>query len=132
MIFGVEPTNLAQWGVAGLSTGGGIGAAVWGMRWLIEFAGGRMDKRADRLDADMRFVVEQLKSQIDQLTERSNGISNRLGKVEQDLADCQKKHASSEAEVLKLQAILQGQAASREHAQLIVSAERMEHMKESK
>lgn len=108
----------------GLGAGGGVG--FFFVKWLFEFFGGRMDKRADRLDAGTDKLIAQLQGQVEALLEREKQHVARLEKVEDELAECKRRHAESDAEVMRLKAILQGRGEMRERAAVIVAAEKLE------
>lgn len=108
------PHTLPAWLGAGAAAGGGFGI----IKWIFEYIGGRMDKRADRLDADTRFVIDQLRAELAR-------VSTRLDRVETELADCQTKHAQAEAKVMQLEARQQGYSEARDRAQTILAAERL-------
>lgn len=108
------PHTLPAWLGAGAAAGGGFGI----IKWIFEYIGGRMDKRADRLDADTRFVIDQLRAELGR-------VSQRLDRVETELADCQHKHAEAEAKVMRLEARQQGYSEARDRAQTILAAERL-------
>lgn len=107
----------------GLGAGGGIG--FFFVKWLFEWFGGRMDKRADRLDAGTDKLIGLLQDQVASLIERGARLEARLEKVEGDLAECKKRHAESDAEVMRLKAIMQGRGELRERAATIVAAEKL-------
>ena len=107
------PELVALWGASGVGAGGGF----FIIKWLFEYVGGRMDKRAAALDQGTQLLIEGLEKRLDTVTER-------LDRVERDLADCRYKHAESEAEVLRLKAMMQGAGDAREHAALIIAAEK--------
>lgn len=115
--------NLAGTATA-VTTGGGVG--YFFVRWLFEYLGGRMDKKADRIDAGMDKLLAHLQAQIDSEREQREKLEKRLAKVEGDLAECKHKHAESEAEVARLKAAMQGYGDAREKAQLILASERKE------
>lgn len=58
-----------------------------------------MDKRAAALDAGTQRLMERLEARVDELTKR-------VTTVEHELADCQKKHAESEAKAARFEALL--------------------------
>ncbi|WP_221537798.1 hypothetical protein [Qipengyuania huizhouensis] len=110
-----------------VTTGGGVG--YFFVRWLFEYLGGRMDKKADRIDAGMDKLIARMETQIEGLIARGADLEKRLEKVEGDLAECKHKHAESEAEVARLKAAMQGYGEAREKAQLILASERREQKK---
>ena len=105
----------------GLGLGGGAG--FFFIKWLFEYLGGRMDKRADRIDAGTDKLIENLQKQVEDLLAREKVREVRLAKVEDDLADCKRRHAESDAEVMRLKAIMQGRGEVRDRVQSIVAAE---------
>ncbi|MBL4858408.1 MAG: hypothetical protein JKY36_04315 [Erythrobacter sp.] len=121
-----EFLNLAGTATA-ITTGGGLG--FFFVKWIFEYLGGRMDKKADRIDAGMDKLLAHLQAQIDSEREQREKLEKRLEKVEGDLAECKHKHAESEAEVARLKAAMQGYGDAREKAQLILASERKEAKK---
>lgn len=75
------------------------GAGFFALKWLVEYFGGRMDKRAAALDAGTQRLMERLEARVDELTKR-------VTTVEKELADCQTKHAESEAKAARLEALI--------------------------
>lgn len=88
------------------------------VKWFAEWVAGRQDKREARLDATSDKLIASLETRLDTLTER-------LDAVERLLADCQKQHAKSEAEVLRLTAIVDAQGEIRQRAAAVVAADRL-------
>lgn len=107
------PNWLPGWLGAGAAAGGSFGV----IKWVLEFVAGRIDKRTAALDADTRFVIDNLKSEVTRL-------SQRVDAVEEDLVECTRKHAAAEARALHLEAILQGLGDARQTAALIVASEK--------
>ena len=105
--------NVPAW----FGAGSGLGAGFFALKWLFEFIGGRMDRRADALDAGTQRLLAGMENRL-------NAVTERLDRVERELADCQRKHAESEAKALRLEAMLQGAGDARQHAQLIIAAEK--------
>ncbi|RIV79588.1 hypothetical protein [Pelagerythrobacter aerophilus] len=114
----------------GLGAGGGVG--FFFVKWLFEFFGGRMDKQADRLDAGTNLLITQLQGQVTALLEREKHREERLRVVEDELAECKRRHAESDAEVHRLKAIMQGRGEMRERAAVIVAAEKLEERRQEK
>jgi hypothetical protein len=98
--------------------GGGAGGGFLAVKWLIEWVAGRLDKREARIDAGTDKLIQALERQVE-------ALSKRLEAVENSLADCQRKHAESEATVLRLQAIIDGKGEIAQRAQAIVAADRL-------
>lgn len=82
-----------------VGAGAGAGGGFFALKWITEYIGGRMDKRAAALDAGTQRLIEQLEA-------RTNKLAERLDKVERELAECQAKHSLSEAKAVKLEALL--------------------------
>lgn len=92
-------SNLLE--VAASATGVGVsgGAGFFALKWVFEYFGGRMDKRAAALDAGTDRLLARLEKRVDELT-------TRVQTVEKELADCQSKHAESEAKAARLEALI--------------------------
>ncbi|WP_374413263.1 hypothetical protein [Novosphingobium colocasiae] len=128
------PNWLPGWLGAGFAAGGGFAS----IKWLAEFVGGRLDKRAAALDGDTRFLFEGLKAQVTLLTERVVGAEADLKACRAELALCTERHAKAEeevfdhkrrlsdaeAEIARLRALVQGMGDARQQAALIVAAEK--------
>lgn len=113
-------TALVPWATAGLGAGGGF---VF-IKWLFEFFAARWDKKEAIIDGGMKELVDELKEQIAGLKEDGRDLRARLKVVEDDLAECKRMHSESEAERLRLAAMLQGYGDARQHAQLMIAAEK--------
>lgn len=124
MIFGVEPVSIAKWAATGATTGGGFAALFYGVRWLIEYFAGRMDKKADRLDADIRFVIDQLRAELKRVHEEHEEDRRRLDEAFRRLDKCQEQHAEAKAEVMQLRAMIQGYGNARDMVQTDIAAGR--------
>lgn len=103
--------------------GAGAGGGFFMVKWAVEWVAGRLDKREARLDASTDKLIAAQDRRIDALT-------TRLDAVERLLADCQRKHAESEATVLRLQAIIDGKGEIAQRAQAIVAADRLAEKRE--
>jgi hypothetical protein len=114
MLPGIEGfETAASWGASGF----GAGLGFFFVRWLAIFIAGRWDKKEAHLDAATKLLIEQLQVQVKSLIER-------LTYIERDLAECKRMHAQSEADRLRLEAMLQGIGDARQHAALIVADEK--------
>ena len=105
--------GVAAWSAVGASSGAGFFFA----KWLVEYVGGRMDRRAEALDASTQRLIEGLEKRVCSLTER-------VETVERELVDCKHMHAVAEAETMRLKAIIQGSGEVREQAARIIAAEK--------
>lgn len=83
----------------GAGLGAGLGGVFFALKWVFEYVGGRMDRRAAALDDGTQRLMDRLEARIDELTKR-------VTTVERELADCQTKHAESEAKAARLEAML--------------------------
>jgi septal ring factor EnvC (AmiA/AmiB activator) len=118
-------SDLANW--IGGGTGVGLGimlarAVARGIAWLATFITGRQDKRQAQLDALTQELIETLRTEI-------RDVREELREVKTSLRECERKHAESEAKVLKLEATLAGLGDARQHAALIVAAEKKRESK---
>ena len=84
-------TILSAWLAAGTGAGGGF----FVIKWVFEYIGGRMDRRAEALDAGTQQLINNLQNRL-------TTVEARLDKAETELAECRAKHATSEAEVARL------------------------------
>lgn len=103
-------------GVAAL--GGGAGGGFFIVKWFAEWFAGRLDKREARLDATSDKLIASLETRLETLT-------GRIDTLEKMLADCQKQHAKSDAEVMRLSAIVDAQGEIRQRAAAVVAADRL-------
>lgn len=118
---GVALSTLAYSGVAGF----GVGTAFLFVRWIASFIAGRIDRKEDRLDAGMGALIDGLREQIALLREDCTDLRSRVSNAEAELLECKKQHADSNARVKELEATLLGAGHARQHAALIVAAEKV-------
>lgn len=104
-------------GVAAL--GGSAGGGFFIVKWFVEWIAGRLDKREARIDAGADKLIGALEKRIETLTAR-------LDAVEHMLADCQRMHSKSEAEVLRLTALVEAQGEIRQRAAGVVALDRLD------
>jgi uncharacterized protein (DUF2342 family) len=105
-IGSVISATLPQLAVAGASAGGAFGI----VKWFAEFFSKRADARADRLDADTRFVIENLRAEFSRVSTRMAAAEDHITDLREKLILCESKHGQSEAQVAKLTALLEGYA----------------------
>lgn len=105
--------------------GGSAGVGFFMVKWFVEWLGGRVDKREAAADAGMEKLIKHLQDQIDRQAGEMNRLVDRVASVERDLAECREKHAEAQAEVMKLQAKIQGLGDARQQAAAIVASERV-------
>lgn len=98
--------------------GGGAGIGFFAIKWFAEWFSGRSDKREARLDATSDKLNDLLERRIETLTDR-------LDTIESLLADCQRMHAKSEADVMRLTAIVEAQGEIRQRAAGVVALDRL-------
>lgn len=116
------PGGVIEWSAGGLSVGLGLYLARLigsGFRWIVEFFTGRLDKQQAHND-------EVSQRQFDRLEKEIASLTARVTNAETSLLECTRKHAESEAHVLRLEAMLQGAGDARQHAALIVASEKKE------
>lgn len=104
--------SLSGWFVGGASAGGGFVA----LRWMLEKIWGRMDKREAAIDAGTQRLIDALRIELDRM-------SARVDRLQEGLDECKQKHAESEAEVMRLKAIMQGYGDVRQGAQVLAAVE---------
>jgi len=108
----IEPelalSTLAYSGVGGF----GLGFSFLVVRWLATFIAGRVDKKEEHIDTVTRELIEALQQQVNRLSQAERDLRAEFTSYRRDtderLQDCQRKHAESEAEVMRLKAIMQG------------------------
>ncbi|GGN49422.1 hypothetical protein GCM10011349_20020 [Novosphingobium indicum] len=132
-ILSMIPSALPGWIGAGAAAGGGFGI----IKWVFEYVGGRMDKRADRLDEDTRFVIDNLRAEVERLKDervedarRLDDAFARIDEMRRELDDCNRKHAEAEARVKHLEAMQQGYGDARQRVQTERAAEIVEIRKD--
>lgn len=102
-IIQVLPATVTQFAVAGGAAGGVFGI----VKWFFEFVSKRADLRADRLDADTRFVIENLRAEFSRVTTRLTAAEDHITNLREKLIVCEEQHSHSKAEVAKLTALLE-------------------------
>jgi hypothetical protein len=98
------------------AVGAGGGGGFMAVKWLLEWVAGRLDKREAVIDAATQNLIKGLETRL-------AGTEKRLTEVEDQLRSCQRQHAESEAKVLKLEALLQGQGEIKQLASAFVAAD---------
>lgn len=118
----MNTAEIVPWMVGGGSAGFGLGTVFVAVRWAANFIAGRLDKREARVDEGTHRLIDRLEKQYETVLER-------LTHVESELAECTRKHAQTEAELMQLRGFQAGMGDARQHAQLIVSAEKAKEPK---
>lgn len=129
--------DFGQLAVASGAAGGTFGLTFVAVRWCANFIAGRLDRKEDRIDADMASLIEGLKERVDALTKSERELRAELSanreefrtyqrETDEQLRDCRRKHSESEAEVMQLRAMLQGYGDARQLAQVNASADKLE------
>lgn len=113
------------------STGGGFGFAFGFMvlKWGASFLASRQDAREAHLDAGQDKLHAGQDKLLEAVTKRLDKVTERLDTVEEELLECKRMHAESEADRLRLGALLQGMGDARQHAQLIIADEKQKERK---
>lgn len=123
---GVALSTLAYTGMGGF----GFGASFLVVRWFASFTAGRIDKKeADIDEATVRLITgleRRLNEEIENRRQTEGEMRSELRDVREQLAECNRKHAESEAEVGRLRAQMQGFGEARDRAAVIVAAEKKE------
>ena len=123
--------NAETWGSAGV----GAGVGFFFVRWLAVFFAGRWDKKEEQIDAATRQIIETLRIENTRLSEAEKQtraemsvmreeFTQRFNSFEEALRQCERRHAEGEAEIMRLKAVIQGAGDARQHASLIVAAEK--------
>lgn len=115
-------TSLVDLLAGGATMGGSLGITLFFLKWAAEFFAGRADKQAERLDAGTSALIERLNAEVKRLSETTDVFRQRLDA-------CERKHRESDAEVMRLKAMLQGFGEARDKASLIIAAEK-QHQKD--
>lgn len=113
----IEPGVALSNAVYGTTTGFGLGFAFLFVRWLATFIAGRQDARLAHLDGASRLLVEQLQDQVRALIEYNTTIDAKL-------AECVERDIEKERRIAQLEGMMAGFGDARQHAQLIVAAEK--------
>lgn len=108
------PDAIAPWA----SFGAGAGAGFVFLKWFLDWIAGRMDKRHETIERAAMRLMEGLEKRVDDLT-------IRLDIAEKELRECQRKHAESDAEVMRLKALLQGYGDARQKVAVERAAEKV-------
>lgn len=113
---------MAQLAIASGTAGGSFGLVFVAVRWSANFIAGRMDRKEAHLDAGTQRMIDRLERQVEALIER-------MTRIDEDLAECKRMHAESEADRMRLRAMLQGYGDARQVAQLKVAADKVAEKK---
>jgi len=79
--------------------GGGTGGGYIALKTVVQFFGGRLDKREAAVDAGSERLNKRLEDRLDK-------VEGRLDVAERELALCERKHALSEVKAARLEAML--------------------------
>lgn len=108
------------------AAGAGAGGGFFLIKFLFEWAGGRLDKREAAAVASSERLDTATYKLIEKLEERMNALTARLDQVEHELTECRAQHAICEAELAKLRAVIQGFGDARNQAAAAVAADRLQ------
>ncbi len=107
------------------AAGAGAGGGFFLIKFLFEWAGGRLDKREAAAVASSERLDTATYKLIEKLEERMNALTMRLDHVEHELTECRAQHATCEAELAKLRAVVQGIGDVKQQAAVVVAADRL-------
>ena len=124
-------TDAAAW----VGTGAGAGAGFFFVRWLAVFMSSRWDKKEEQIDAGTQQVIALLREENTRLSESEKQtraemaamraeFGSRMDGMERALRECERRHAEADAAQMQLRAMLQGSGDAKQHAALIVAAEK--------
>lgn len=102
-IVTVVASSLGQLAVLGGAAGGGFGV----VKWFVEFLTKRNDARSARLDADTRFVIDNLRNEFTRVSERLGKAEDHILQLREKLNECEAKHSIAEAQVSRLSVLLE-------------------------
>lgn len=128
----IEAGGALETAVYGGSMGVGLGTTFLFIRWLASFVAGRVDAREAQVDAGMRELLEGLKEQVTVLGAECKELRQRVAATENDLLDCKRRHAESEAEVMRLKALIQARGEIRDRAQVVIAADKLSQQQKRK
>jgi hypothetical protein len=97
--------------------GGGMALGFVAVKWATTFLFGRIDKREARVDAGTQLLMEQLQRQVKELLEYKATVDAKL-------RECLERDIEKERRIAQLEGLTAGFGDARQHAQLIVSAEK--------
>lgn len=122
------PTLIAT----GAGGGVGIGVGFYMLTWLVNWIGGRVDKREAsvevgraQVDAAVQTLIAHLQQQITTLTEHNQKLTDRVDAVEAELEHCRAERAADQEELAKLRGAVLGLGGARQEAAKIVASERV-------
>lgn len=121
---GVALSTLAYSGMGGA----GLGFSFLVVRWMASFIAGRSDAQAAHIDAATARLIEGLERRLDQEIETRRQLEaatqEELRELRLELAECNRRHADAEEEVSRLKGLILGVGDARNHAQLIIAADK--------
>lgn len=124
---------LTNWGAGGLSLGASFAVTLYvckqfgaGVRWIIEYFTGRIDRREASVEEADKELDRRKDSLIDKMEGQLTSLLNRVTVAEAALAECIRKHAESDAKVLHLEALLLAKGEIKQQAALIIAADKLE------
>lgn len=94
------------------------------VRWAANFIAGRIDRSQERLDEGTQQLIKHLREQVTILVGDCRELREWRTQAEGALRECERRHAESEAEVMRLKAAMQGYGNARQVAQLQVAADK--------
>lgn len=113
--------DVAQVAAGGFSLGGGLYFARWVILWLT----GRADKAAMANDEQRAALDQGWKSYRLTLEDRLEKQDARINKLEQEVEDCHASKRSTEAQLAKLQAYVDGEGQARQMGAVVAAHDRM-------
>jgi hypothetical protein len=124
----------------GTAGGFSLGVGLAFCRWLLIFAAGRQDKREAQIDEATQRLISGLERRLDEETKSRKAEGERRDKVEEELRgelgevkkaldECQRQHADARRELMELKGLTKGLGDAKQHAALIVAAEKQEARK---
>lgn len=96
------------------------------VKWFVEWVSGRVDRKQDRVDEAVQQLITGLQEQVSAVAADNRQLREDMKVLEADLHECKRRHSESDAEVMRLKAMLQGYGDARNVAQIEIAAKKRE------
>lgn len=108
-----------SWIVPYATFGGSAGAGFVLIRWMLDWASGRIDKNRASLDAGTEKHIDRLEKLIERQDEKIRLLEERQ-------EECERERAEMRGELAQMRAMLAARGEIRQRAQQIVAADKLE------
>lgn len=106
-----------------IALGAGGGGGFYGLKWLIQWVTGRLDRRQQNLDSQQDALNSGWAEYRHTLEETVKGHAARIGVLEGQVRECREREIEWMALAKRLEAILQGLGEGHQDVQRRTSAE---------